>query len=280
MQSTWGAKDGTNGQVQQAVEEVQPARHDGAAVGSILGSILGNVLGGDNPFTRVGASAVLGAFGKNLGEVIDRVGVNGDLSTSIDQAFFGTEVVGKDGATHTEGAFSDDLLASAKSAAIGAVSALLMSEFSHAIGLDHAGWVGELVSGTLNGVLTQVGSTAVDMALDTAAEGASLLDGLNVGSRANIGGGVAGSMLANELRLELDKPHPAELLSRLDKEIAEQGADLAGHTIHDAVMELSSPVNDNHTGHADRVFAVRNRAATFGYRLPGSTRFVITRRSA
>jgi hypothetical protein len=86
--------------------------------------------------------------------------------------------------------------------------------------------------------------------------------------------------LTEARRLELDKPHPAELLSRLDKEITEQGVDLAGRTIRDAVMELGSPVNDNHTGHADRVFAVHNRTATFGYRLPGSTRFVITRRSA
>lgn len=90
-------------------------------------------------------------------------------------------------------------------------------------------------------------------------------------------------------RLELDKPHPEEFLSRLDKEIAAQDIDLDGRTIHDAVMELKDgvltiafrdPANDNQKRHTLRVLAVRKPAATFGYTPQRSSRFAVTRRSA
>jgi hypothetical protein len=83
--------------------------------------------------------------------------------------------------------------------------------------------------------------------------------------------------LTEARRLELDKPHPAELLSRLDKEITAQDIDLAGHTIHDAVAEL----NDGNLGeHTDSLFPVRKRLATFGYTPKRSIRFAVPLRSA
>ena len=501
-----------------------------AEIGSRLGSTLGHYLGGDNPFAQVAGSAVLGAFGQNIGQVIDRLGDGQDLSKSIDEAFLGDN--------NGNGAFSKDLLASVKSAAIGAVSSLLVSELADAVGLDKAGMVGDLINVGLNGATSLIGTNAINMLLETNAQvlaNMSLFDGFKdffnldgftgsvappagsppgtvVPTFAGAVGSFLGGMLASEVmpvtstegaigsalggavgsyvgqvvipipflgafvgsfagsilggllgdlfgggghrptvtstamvdfdgtefhigatgasgggdvgvaismasqavetlnavlklaggavinpeslsglrygqqdvwyvcgnedindpqrglessivrilkdvdfegadpfvvraiqrtdaqtvqqlmgeiqiakdyenyldnreeinaiiaanpesafavgwaltlkearRLELDKPHPDEFLSRLDKAIAAQDIDLDGRTIHDAVMELKDgvltiafrdPANDNHKGHTHRVLAVRKPAATFGYTPQWSSRFAVARRSA
>ena len=143
-----------------------------AEIGSRLGSTLGHYLGGDNPFAQVAGSAVLGAFGQNIGQVIDRLGDGQDLSKSIDEAFLGDN--------NGNGAFSKDLLASVKSAAIGAVSSLLVSELADAVGLDKAGMVGDLINVGLNGATSLIGTNAINMLLETNAQvlaNMSLFDG-------------------------------------------------------------------------------------------------------
>jgi len=146
----------------------------GSQIGSILGSAIGSQLSGTDTFAQLTAGTVIGAIGKNLGQLADQ-------ALGIDLGRFA------DGARKEVFAdFGVDL----KVAAAGAVSSFLVAELINALGVD--GVAGELLN-TTGGVM--VGQIAENIALGVDAFS-------NVGNLDILGGAIAsylGSKLASQI---------------------------------------------------------------------------------
>ncbi|WP_282187867.1 calcium-binding protein, partial [Azospirillum sp. TSO22-1] len=167
----------------------------GAQLGSTIGGTLGKFLGNGDPLAAVAASAVLEAFGKNLGQTVDGLVAGASLT---------------DAAGHAFSDFSADLGGSLVGGGLGALGSVVVGKLVDALGLE--GVPGQVLGAGLQvGVVNPLVNTALANLGLPVAEGVSTSLASNVAttfdfsqvasvaSIANAFGGFAGSFLANQI---------------------------------------------------------------------------------
>jgi len=150
----------------RAVKEVKLA----GDIGAIFGSTLGRQIVGSNVAAQIGASTILGAIGRSLGESID----------SMLQGVLPAEAL-RDGFSRLD----SNIL----NGGIGAISAFLFGELLSLVGLE--GIPAEVAQSVAGHAVTSIATNIIS--------GKPALENLDLASFGNVIGSLAGSMLASQV---------------------------------------------------------------------------------